>query len=335
MTVESVNTLCQTVISKLNDELHYFVASLPPHVTTNSASLSHVEDCFTQSMNMFGGLQTEYERLNYLRNKGLVMPQSVRIGSRLDTKADGSQRLVPIYAQYVPIKQTLAAYLTAEQFTCFPSHTDNRISRFEDTPTFKTSSYFMANPSALKIIIYHDDLELGDPLGSRAGVHKLTMFYYSVHGFATGKLRQIHLLLACHSSDIKQYGYDTVLKPLLEDLVELDLGFEVDIGGSKRVLRGRVTHLVGDNLACNQILGLVCSFTNTRFCRFCYISGDESQTCTSIHGQLVRSATSHTLDVELSAAFHDSYRNTGVKSDCVLDSIPYFSSMDATVPDIM
>ena len=333
MVVDSTSTLCRTVVGKLNDELGSFLNLLPENVTSDVESLKSLQECFTHTENMFNGFQTEYQRQVHLAKSGLVMPMSVKIGRRNDTKPDGSQCSVPVFVQYVPITLTIQDYLNIQPSKA-RQHSE-RLVNYEDTETYKNCDYFQVHPSAFKIVLYDDDIEVGNPLGSRAGVHKLTMFYYTIHGYTTGKLNCINLLLVCHASDLKSFGYKVVLDPLLRDLKELDAGIQDLQNRTPHLIKARLTHVVGDNLAANQILGLVCSFTNTHYCRFCYISGREANFTVSSHGQLCRSATSHQLDVEFLSFSSDFYKSTGVKEACVLDTLDYFSSMDATVPDIM
>lgn len=42
-----------------------------------------------------------------------------------------------------------------------------------DAGFYKQHSLFQMHPNALQFIIYFDEIEVANPLGSRAGVHKL------------------------------------------------------------------------------------------------------------------------------------------------------------------
>ena len=50
---------------------------------------------------------------------------------------------------------------------------DNYLADFCDGSLFKNHPFFQANPNGLQIVIYFDELEVCNPLGSHAGIHKL------------------------------------------------------------------------------------------------------------------------------------------------------------------
>ena len=52
------------------------------------------------------------------------------------------------------------------------------ISDFCDGNLFKTHPLFASHPEALQFIVYHDDIEVANALGSKAGAHKLGMCNY-------------------------------------------------------------------------------------------------------------------------------------------------------------
>lgn len=55
-------------------------------------------------------------------------------------------------------------------------------------------------------MLYYDEVELTDPLKSRAGVHKLGVFYFSVRnlgGSELSKLSNIYLVAVFYYEDVK------------------------------------------------------------------------------------------------------------------------------------
>ena len=50
---------------------------------------------------------------------------------------------------------------------------DNFLADFCDGSLFKSHSFFQVHPSGLQLIIYFDELEVCNPLGSHSGIHKL------------------------------------------------------------------------------------------------------------------------------------------------------------------
>lgn len=65
-------------------------------------------------------------------------------------------------------------------------------------------------------------------------------------------LSNIYLAALIHSEDVKSYGFDTVLKPLVDDLITLEQQglFIAKLG---RTLKGFVHCVVADNLGAHGI----------------------------------------------------------------------------------
>lgn len=64
----------------------------------------------------------------------------------------------------------------------------------------------------------------------------------------------IHLVALFHSEDFKKYGFDPILKPLVDDIKVLE------IEGMLVPLKGTVFLVTGDNLAVHGLFGFVESF---------------------------------------------------------------------------
>lgn len=54
---------------------------------------------------------------------------------------------------------------------------DNLIEDYCDGSTFKNHPFFSVDPTALQIMFYYDNLEVCNPIGSRAKKHKLGKYY--------------------------------------------------------------------------------------------------------------------------------------------------------------
>ena len=337
-TVESVDALITTTISQVDTLLARFVGTLPDAVIKDNHALKALTTHLRHAHGSFVDLSTEYQRMKYFSSKGMVLPESYKIGERHDVRSDGSNIKVNVEAQYVPLIPMLSKYYDYYSKLNFTLRTDGILASYFDASKFKTSAFHSENPSALRLILYHDDIEVANPLGSRAGVHKLTMFYYTVHGQSDSKLQLIHLAIVCHASDVKEYGYASILKPFIRDLKALYCGVEIQMANTSvpgPTMMATLEHVVGDNLAANAILGMNQSFSGGHFCRFCYISGDEVHASTHCRNQRRRSETSHRLDVDRVLNKPELSSTCGVKQPCALDEIEYFSGIKATVPDVM
>lgn len=54
---------------------------------------------------------------------------------------------------------------------------DGKIEDFCDGQIFRSHSLFSKDPTALQLMLYYDEVEIANPLGSKTGKHKLGKFH--------------------------------------------------------------------------------------------------------------------------------------------------------------
>ena len=103
----------------------------------------------------------------------------------------------------------------------------------------RQNSIFQAHKDALQLILYYDDIEVANPLGSKAGTHKLgkyhnqcilpikfaELFYYvlgNIRPVFRSTLQALQLICVAKTDDIKAYGCKTLLQPFLDQANQLD-----------------------------------------------------------------------------------------------------------------
>jgi hypothetical protein len=194
----------------------------------------------------------------------------------------------------------------------------------------QTNELFQNHPCALKIAVYNDDIEVGNPLGSKSGINKLTMYYFSILNCPNrSSLSSIHLAIIAHSSDVKEFGHARVLRPLIKDLKRLENGLVIT--GMPEKIYGTIVHLPGDNLAANESQGFMGSFSANHFCRFCKMHQAETKHATREDKSLLRNTQDHQTDVNNPSGSSEH----GVKGPCVFDELKYFNAVESFCPDLM
>ena len=284
-TVALLDAQAQNISACLTD----FLSSTPALTDEQSTKLATLDNAIKASGNALEGLSTDTQRMKVFCQQGLVKPVPYSVGLRENTSSIKTKTKVKATAQYIPIIDTLARYENVQQL---PTSQDGLLRSFRDG-----SRFVQDDDEPLRIILYNDDIELANPLGSRAGLHKLTMFYYTVHGTDNTRLTSINLVLVCFAQDLKREGFKVVLAPLIADLKRLYTGFDGFTSHGQPVkLKARLEHLVGDNLAANVLLGLVSGFSQCKFCRFCYMDPDVMKVATRTDTTCLRTAASHHAD---------------------------------------
>lgn len=141
---------------------------------------------------------------------------------------------------------------------------------------FQTHPVFSSDPSSIQLIIYQDDMEIVNPLGSGKGVHKLTAYYYTLanlYPWSRSAVDPLQLILLCKETDVAYFGLPRVLEPLIEELIKLE-NHGLEIRGQN--LKVNTLVLLGDNLGTHTVSGFLENFSTAKyFCRYCEESRDE------------------------------------------------------------
>jgi hypothetical protein len=186
-----------------------------------------------------------------------------------------------IHFHYVPIKQSLKALfqdhaVQSQLVEGIHLSEDECLADIGDGSTCKKNIVLQADPTCLKLLMYQDDFEPSNPLGSAKGKHKMLAVYYTLgnlHPRVRTKIDVVQLILLCKRSSVITYGLDVIFEPLMRDLVSLE-NDGVDLGPPYGIRKATVMFILGDNLGSHMIGGFTESFSGHYFCRFCMATRD-------------------------------------------------------------
>ena len=212
-----------------------------------------------------------------------------------------------------------------------------------DGNLFKNHPLFSANPLALQIILFYDELEFCNPLGTHVKKHKLSIFLFTLGNIdpkCRSSLRVIHLLIQIQNQLLKKYGLDLILHPLIEDLNMIATqGITMLINGIERTFHGALLLCLGDNLGLNTLGGFKQSFSFAfRFCRTCYVTKSDYKSLSESSTVKLCSSEKHAQDCGfLSGPTEDHYSRTyGNNRRSILMDIPMYSMFHGGLPhDVM
>ncbi|KAK3920373.1 Zinc finger protein SHOOT GRAVITROPISM 5, partial [Frankliniella fusca] len=329
---EHVDKLVSSVLQKTASETSQFLDKCG---VSKEESSQFVEETFSNPK-LFDGLNTIEDQLNYFAEKfGMVIPEDKYLDSRIENRFDSKKRMfLPSQVletfQYVSLIDTLKIIVRNNFLRGLieneePS-TDGVFRSFKDGSDFKNNTFLQKYPKAVRLILYQDDLEVANALGSKDTIHKLGCFYFSVQNFPpeeSSLLASIFLLALCYAEDLKKKGaFSKVFTPLKEELKLLmsDQGVEVDLSdGEKYVIRACIVLMCADTLAAHAMLGLL-SPSARKFCRLCMISKLDFARDSTAMGDL-RESSKHDQHVQLVEADPSSATLYGVKEKSLLSDM--------------
>ncbi|XP_065893459.1 uncharacterized protein [Dysidea avara] len=152
-------------------------------LSSKMAKQSLAEGDQGQYSSLFDDLQTEYLQTKYFKeNFGLIEPVACELGTSFRYQQMGTKRrLVEVTEtfQYVPLLPNLEKLLNNkdifQEIAKLHARNDHLIGDFCDAAFYQNHSLFSNCDGSLKLqlILYYDDVEITNPLGSQRGKHKL------------------------------------------------------------------------------------------------------------------------------------------------------------------
>lgn len=244
--------------------------------------------------------------------------------------------------QYVPVLPSLQQVLKNEHILNYvlTKHPNiSQLSSLHDGTYFKLNEFHDNEEFSISLILYIDDFEICNPLGTSRKKHKLTAVYWvlaDVPCELRSQLTAINLALLTKANDVKKFHYETVLEPLLKDLKTLEEEgiFVLQLGKN---IRGTVFCVSADNLGAHSLGGLVENFSGHYICRFCVGEHSDYQQKEVRSGAFPpRTKENYDLHVnsvkENPALVH--YR--GVKKGCpITEKLSHFHFVTGYPPDVL
>lgn len=154
----------------------------------NDTTLYEIEQCFRKHGQIFDSIDTEPRRFTYLKTKGFVDYEEIIIGKGFKKQLVGNEdALVPeiLYGIQVSLCKTLKLFLEIPGMLIQILDYMDKLSKENDIISNILQGALWKNKYAGKFVdeivlplyIYYDDLEVGKPLGSHAGVNKFGAIY--------------------------------------------------------------------------------------------------------------------------------------------------------------
>ncbi|XP_024886631.1 uncharacterized protein LOC112464072, partial [Temnothorax curvispinosus] len=310
----------------------------------NRKIILNIEKIFHAYENPFHGLESEYKRLQFFKNRGsFIEAESYVIGTRnIRKRHKGQFSLTPVNAigQYVSIKKVLNGLFNIPGFLTtilnymhILSEKSNVIHNVIQSEVYKCLlRQFPADSIVLPLTLFYDAFETQNPLGGHAGNQKMGATYFSLPCIPpqfSSKLDNIFLTLLCNENDRKKFGNKSAFLPLIKELKYLEKNPVFRTSDNKDIYVC-LTLITGDNLGIHEICGFVESFVANFPCHVCKMSRDLLRETTTEIDALLRTKTNYEIDVRLGDV-----SKTGINEKCIFNCLQNFNLFDNLAFDIM
>ena len=342
-----VEELIKVVVDHMHKRFQLTMQEVQRNMQLGEVDVNKLEKVFDEYelvQKTFNGLRSQHNQDKYFREKGyLVSPEEKVLGQSFVSQSDSSsggvcQTLKNDTFQYIPITKTIKKHLEQPGIMTAilnqqPSQDDCLLRTHLDGSYFK-NKFSAENNVVIPILLYCDDYETGNPLGSKKGTHKLAGFYISLLCLPLqfqASLSNI-LLAACGKrTEIAKYGIDRILSAIVKDLEEMqEQGLEISCEEYTGSVKPVLFQAIGDNLGLHEVLGFVGSFSANFPCRFCKAPKETTRTQLVEDVALLRTKDSVDADILV-----NNVSETGIRRSSELNKLTGFHVSENSAVDIM
>ena len=186
----------------------------------------------------------------------------------------------------------------------------------------------------LHLILYFDEFVISNPVGNKTRKYSIGAIYYAIANVrCRSSKHDIYLGALFHAVDLKNYGWETVLSPMLNELSTLEKdGVTYQKQTTKRNVKCVLAMVVGDNKGSHQIGGYFTSFFNTnRICRSCHATTPDIQEKFEESQFELRSRSQYDSEIrhlEMENFDEKIQQMFGIRHRCVFNQLDSFHCID-------
>lgn len=167
----------------------------------------------------------------------------------------------------------------------------------------------------LPLVLFFDDIEINNPLGSHKCINKLGAIYCSIPCLPdeyASRLENIFLVQLHNYIDHKFLG-NKIFNHVIDMIIDLETnGINITINREIQTVFFVLCFIAGDNLGLNTILGFSKSFNSLHCCRICNVSKTVLKKQVKENVDMIRTVNNYEVNV------------VGIQENCIFNIIPHF-----------
>ena len=195
----------------------------------------------------------------------------------------------------------------------------------------KTARY--GNKIVLPLLMFFDDYENNNPLGSHKGISKCGAAYLSLPCLppeCQSKLENIFLFILFDTLDRDTFKNSIIFEKVIQELKFLqEEGITLNLPSGEQQIYFDLALIFGDKLGIHTIFGFVESFRANKFCRFCLIDYTDLNKIFQEKDCILRNISNYDLLKSRNSSA------SGIKEFCVFNKIPGFHVSENPAADVM
>lgn len=321
----------------------YLVQTFPHLASDITSAMRNLKDRINSVLRNF---DTEHKRFSLYKRKGLYSePEVYNMGIRTNTliNSDGSKRVETEAACgiYMSLKKSLKLLLEipgslklVKDYIQTLKNDKEIISNFIQADLWKGKYDTIGDRLELPLTPYHDDCEIGNALGSHAGVNKIGTIYVTIPCFPPSVSSHLNSIIVAglfYSSDKKICSNKNIFSNLIAELNDLKRnGLQIQVDGKIETVYFQLALILGDNLGLAETLGYTESFTTGRGCRMCVATVQDMKKMTVERVDLLRTRENYDEYCE-----KPNLKDSGIKERCVFNSVDGFHVCENMCLDIL
>lgn len=341
--VDEIGHDVMTLVHNQCDDIRKEIHNRATQLGTDSISVTEIDSIFKKKLEPFDALSTESRRFSTYKKLGtFIPPQSYALGNqKVPVEKEGKMELVDkvIVSQFIPIREVFKKFFempnvleSTLQYLKNAEKHSTIVKNIVQGSLWKEKSKIYDDKIVLPLVMFFDDYENNNPLGSHKGVSKCGACYLNIPVLPPefqAKIENIFLFILFNTKSRAVFHNKKIFSKAIEEINSLQSeGIPVIINNEEIRIYFLLTLIIGDNLGLHGILGFTESFSANFFCRFCLTEHKNISKIFNERDCILRDKKNYE-----SLLSQKNASRSGLKETCVFNEVDYYHVTQNTAVD--